>query len=111
MGMRIPGSHYLAGTHRGTFLDADDGAVGDLVALALAAEVIDHAELAGARHRHQVPLLVLHRLHVMETDDALVAHLDAGGRRGPGRRATDVEGTHGELRAGLADRLRGDDAH
>ena len=87
------------------------GAVGDLVALALAAEVIDHADLARARHRHQVPLLVLHGLDVMEADHALVAHLDAAGRRRARGRAADVEGAHGELRARLADRLRGDDAH
>src|SRR5215472_15220146 len=48
---------------------------------------------------------------VMEADQALVAHLDAGSGRGPRCRTTDVEGAHGELRARLADRLRGDDAH
>src|ERR1700745_1530342 len=109
--MRIPGRDYLARIHRRILLGADHGAVGDLVALALAAEVIDHAELARARYCHQVPLLVLHRLHVMEADQSLVAHLAARGGRGPRCRTADVEGAHGELRARLADRLRGDDAY
>src|SRR5262249_54059798 len=52
-----------------------------------------------------------HGLHVMEADHSLVAHLDAGRRCGPGGRATDVEGAHGELRTRFADRLRGDDTH
>src|SRR5437016_356722 len=47
--------------------------------LTSAAGVIDHADLARARHRHQVPLLVLHRLDVMEAHHALVAYLDAAG--------------------------------
>src|SRR2546429_6611768 len=79
VGVRIPGRDHLAGGHGRAFLDADHGAVGDLVAFALAAEVIDHADLARARHRHQVPLLVLHRLDVMEAHHALVAYLDAAG--------------------------------
>ena len=111
VGMRIPGCDHLACGHRSPFLCGDEGPVGDLVALALAAEVIDHAELARARHRDQVPLLVLHGLDVVEADHATVAHLDGARRRGARGRATDVEGTHGELRARLADRLRGDDAH
>src|SRR4029077_17250247 len=53
---------------------------------------------------------MLYRLEVMEAGDALVAHLDAARGRGPRCGTADVEGTHGELRARLADQLRGDDA-
>ena len=45
---------------------------------------------------------VLHRTLVARLDLRLLEDLR--------RRATDVERTHGQLRAGLADRLRGDDA-
>ena len=41
------------------------------------------------------------RALVVRFDERLVENL---------RRAADVEGAHGELRSGLADRLRGDDA-
>src|SRR5712671_1051319 len=46
----------------------------------------------------------------MEVDGAGVPGLDGRGLRAPGGGAADVEGAHGELRAGLADGLRGDDA-
>ena len=39
------------------------------------------------------------------------ARLDFGLLLNTGSRAADVERAHGELRAGLADGLRGDDAH
>jgi hypothetical protein len=51
----------------------------DLVALALAAEIVDHADFARARHRHQVALLVLDGLDAVEAQRALVADLDAAG--------------------------------
>jgi len=44
--MRIPGRDDLTGRDRVAFLEADHGAVRYLVPLALAAEVIDHADLA-----------------------------------------------------------------
>ena len=111
VGVRIPGRRDLAARHRVAFLDADHRAVRNLVALALATELVHHADLARAGHGHQVPLLVLDGLDVMEADRALVAHFDARGRRRSRRRATDVERAHRELRARLADRLRGDDTH
>ena len=111
MGVRIPGRADLAARHHVAFLDGDHRAVGNLVALALATELVHHADLARARDGNQVPLLVLHGLDVMEADRALVAHFDARGRRCSRGRATDVERAHRELRARLADRLRGDDTH
>src|SRR6202020_344481 len=89
----------------------DGGAVRNLVALALAAELIDHAQFTGARHRDQMPLLMAHGLDVVQANRALALDLDAVGRRRSRSRAADVEGTHGELRARLADGLRRNDAH
>src|SRR5262249_7692536 len=109
--MRIPGRADLARLDRVAFLHVDDRAVRDLVTLALATEVIDHADFARTRHRHEVPFLVLHRLNVVEADDALVANLDAAGGSGSRRRTTDVERTHCQLSARFTDGLRGDNAH
>src|SRR5262249_31566869 len=109
--MRIPGRADLARLDHVAFLDVDDRTIGNLVPLALATEVIDHADLTRTRHRHQVPLLVLHRLNMVEADQALVANLDAAGRSGSGRGTTDVEGTHRKLRTRLTDRLRGNNAN
>src|SRR6185437_4180732 len=46
----------------------------------------------------------------MKPQRALVPDLDAAGGCGSRCRATDVEGAHRQLRARLADRLRGDHA-
>jgi hypothetical protein len=46
----------------------------------------------------------------VEADRAVCFDFDAAGRCRSRRRTTDVEGAHRELRARLADRLRGDDA-
>ena len=92
------------------FDDADVRTERDLVALTLAAELVHHADLARPRHRDQVTLLMGDGLDVVEAQRALVADLEARGRRRTRRRATDVEGTHRELSAGLADRLRRHDA-
>ena len=63
-----------------------------------------------AVHGDQLALFVLARLHA----DVLRKPVGLGVLRrllGDSRRRTaDVEGTHGELRAGFADGLRGDDA-
>src|SRR5688572_22404059 len=110
MGVRIPGGHDLSAGDLVAFLRIDQRAVRDLVALTLAAVLVDHADLTRARDGHQVALLVLHGLHVVEAQRALVAHFDGRSRSGSRCGTTDVEGAHGELRAGLADRLRGHDA-
>ena len=57
--------------------------------------------------------MTLGRLHQAEAavfDDAGVTDLDLGVLGARGSDTTDVEGAHRELRAGLADRLGGDDA-
>ncbi len=79
--------------------------------LALATRVVHHDELAVAVHHHHRAVALAHELRVAEMHHAFGARLerallDLAARR----RTTDVEGAHGELRAGLADRLRRDDA-
>ena len=110
MGMRIPVRDRLARRDDIGIVHRDGGAVRNLVALTLAAELIHHAQFTGARHRDQMPFLVAHRLDVVQANRALALDLNAVGRCRSRSRAADVEGAHGELRARLADRLRRDDA-
>ena len=58
----------------------------------------------------QLPSSALHDAQVVEADGAVVLRLDDRLLERPAGDAADVEGAHGELRAGLADGLRGDDA-
>src|SRR5271170_1142322 len=58
-----------------------------------------------------MPLLMAHGLDVVQANGALALDLDTVGRRRSRSRAADVEGTHGELSARLADGLRRNDAH
>src|SRR5438034_260102 len=99
--MRVPGGHDLASRYCITFLRRDHGTVRYLVALALAAELVHHADLARARHRDQVPLLVLYGLDVVKPEHTFVADLDAARSSGSGRRTTDMECAHRELRTRL----------
>ena len=92
-------------------LDLQLGAVDDGVALALAALLVLDDEGAGAVHDHQVALLVLDGVDVVELHDAGVLGLQRRLLGAVARGAADVERAHRELGARLADRLRGDDAH
>ena len=60
--------------------------------------------------RRPSPLVALDHREVVEAHDALVLGVEHRLFRHPRRRAADVERAHRQLRAGLADRLRGDDA-
>src|SRR6185312_3282942 len=91
------------------FLDEDLGAVGQRITLALAARVVGEDELAVAVHRHEVALLG-HDLQVLELHVTFVARLERRLLGADLADAADVERTHRQLRARLADRLRGDDA-
>src|SRR5690606_3557324 len=96
--------------HRLAVVDAQIRAVRHLVALALAAELVDDRELARAGRRDQMSLLLVpDGLQVLEPDRARALDLDAVDGSRPRRRAADVERPHRELRARLADRLRRDD--
>src|SRR5690606_29815693 len=108
---RIPGGELRAGLDRLAVGDQQRGAVGHLVALALAAVVVDDDDLARARDDDLLALGVGHVAHRRrEADDAVGLGLDRAGHRRPRRRTADVEGAHRQLRARLADRLRGDHA-
>src|SRR5690606_17387013 len=110
VGVRVPGGHDLAGLDRIAVLHRDHGAVRDLVTLTLATELVDHAELAGARGRDPVALLVVHGLEGVQTRGALALGFHRVRSSSSRRRTTDVERTHRQLRAGFTDGLRGDDA-
>src|SRR5690606_37281038 len=108
---RIPLGGDLTGADARSVLDLEHRAVHEPVMLALAARVVHHHELAVAVHHHDGAVALAHGLRVAQTYGAFGAGLerallDLAARR----RATDVEGPHRELRAGLADRLRRDDA-
>ena len=103
--------HELARLNAFAVLDTERRAVRHLVSLALAAELVDDGELARARGRDAVALLLVrHGLDVDETDRAGALDLDAVDGSRARCRAADVERAHRELRARLADRLRRDDA-
>jgi hypothetical protein len=71
---------------------------------------IEHRQLARTRHRHQVAGGMLDGLEVVELHRTGGLDRDAVDRGRTRSRTTDVEGAHGQLGAGLADRLRGDHA-
>ena len=79
--------------------------------LALAAGVVDDHELAVAVHDRDGAVTTGREVRAADADEAFGARFDRGlldlAAR---RRSTDVERTHRELRARLADRLAGDDS-
>src|SRR5262245_453367 len=92
-------------------LHLDLGAVDDRRALALAAAIVGHADLAVTVRRHQVAVAVHDGPEVVVFHDPGALGLVLRGLDDAARGAADVEGPHRELGARLADRLRGDDAH
>ncbi len=111
VGMGIPARHHLAAPRHIAVSDLERRAVRDLIALLLQAHLVGHRQLAGPGHGHQVAAEVSHGLDIVEMDGAGGFDLDIVGGHGPGCRATDMEGAHGQLGSGLADGLGGDDAH
>ena len=110
---KVYGSHSTMtwpSCNRIAFVDLHLGAVHDRVALALAALFVDHGDRTLAVHDHQIARLRLHRLQVDEADRAGVLGIQPRLLGNSRCRTADVEGTHGELRSRLADRLRRDHA-
>src|SRR5919204_191921 len=107
---RVPLGELGADVDLLAFLHVQLGAVDHVVALALATVLVGDHYLAVAVHDDGRAVLALDRLQRVEVDHAGVPVLDGARFRAPRRRAADVEGAHGELGAGLADRLRGDHA-
>src|SRR2546426_1133357 len=91
-------------------LDLQLGAVHDRVALALPPALVGHADLAVTVGGHEVAVAVHDGAEVVELHHARALRLVLGRLDDAAGRAADVERPHRELRAGLADGLRGDDA-
>ncbi len=90
--------------------DGNDRADDDVVALQFAALLVVHGDRAVLVEHDPVAIERLHGAQIVETDRAVVLRLDDRLLEGLARRAADVERPHRQLRAGFADRLRGDDA-
>ena len=89
--------------------DLEPRAVLDAVHGTLGAVRIEHGDDEVAAHRDQIAVRIAGDVQVLDLDGALEVRLDER-LLGDLRRAADMERAHGELRARLADRLRGDDA-
>src|SRR5207249_13686 len=107
---RIPLDQHGARLDPLVGLHLDLRAVDDRIALALAAAVVGHADLAVAVRRDQIAVAVHDGSQVVVLDEAGALGLVLGGFDHAARGAADVEGPHRELCPGLADGLRGDDA-
>ena len=109
-GVGVPLGNARAALHLVALVGIHARAVEQLVNRALRAVIVDENQRGVAAHDHQAALPVLREVPIADDDlavrigfdEAVVQHL---------RGAADVEGTHGELGARLADRLRRDDAH
>ena len=105
----IPFGDALAALDLVALVDLEARAILHAVHRALGAALVDDDDRDVARHRHQIAVRVARDVAVADPHHALEVRLDER-LVGELRRAADVEGAHGELRARLADRLRGDDA-
>ena len=108
--VRIPLGQLLALLHHAALVDQQLGAVGNAMARALAAVLVDQNDLAVAPHDDRDALAVDDDVAVLDRDLGVIDRLDRGLLRTALHGAADVEGAHGQLRARLADRLGGDDA-
>src|SRR5215471_8590698 len=109
-GIGIPLRDALAALDLVIVLDQQARAVLDAMHRALGPVGIEHGDDHIAGHGDRLPVGVLHHVLVLDLDRAVEVRLDDRLLRDL-RRAADMERAHGELRARLADRLRGDDAH
>src|SRR5215211_3137391 len=109
-GVGIPLGDALATLDLVAIVDAHARAVLDAVHGPLGAALVDHLDGHVANHGDQFAVAVAHDVLVVDLDHAVEVRLDER-LLGDLRRAADVERTHRELRARLADRLGGDDAH
>src|SRR5258706_8110426 len=100
--MRVPRCERLPRLDGFSVGDEKRGAVGDLVALALAAVVVGDEHFAGPGNHHLLALGVGDVAYLRrETHGAVRLRLDLVRDRGARSRSADVEGAHGELRARL----------
>ena len=108
--MRVPFGEFPAPLHFVPVGDEQARPVAHAVPAALAALLVGQHDLAIAARRHDRPVGRGHRAVVLDPRRPVDLALDAGLPGALRDRAADVEGPHGELGAGLADRLGGDDA-
>src|SRR5262249_14873512 len=107
-GVGIPFGNALAALDHVAVVDVHARAVLDAMGCALGTLGVDDRNHHVADHRDQMTFAVLGDSLVLDDDLALEVRLDER-LLVDLRRAADVEGAHGQLRARLADRLRGDD--
>ena len=110
-GVRVPLAEHGAGHDFLVLVDHQVGAGGDFVLLQLAALGVEDEDFAVAGEHDLLAGVVADDLHAGELDHALLLGLDLALFDVAGGRAADVERTHRQLRARLADALGGDDAH
>ena len=111
VGEGVPLRQHPAGLHLLPLLHLDVAPVGERVAFPFDALFADQDQFRLAAQIHELALAVDYHLGIVEPDPApapgnswkLLLRRSGGG-------AADVEGAHGELGAGLADGLGGDDA-
>src|SRR5215471_10343118 len=108
-GKRIPLSENLAVSDVFAVLNAESGAVHDMVALLFAVLFVDDGDEARAVHGDKCAAASLDVFEIHELYDAVVARFERGALGDARGGSADVERAHGELSAGLADGLRSDD--
>ena len=108
--VRIPLGQNLARADLLPLLHAQDRTRRHRVPLDLPLLLVEQNDLTVPVHGEDLPVFVLGRAHVGHADDPPAAREDSRLVRGLNRDAADVERAHRELRARLADGLRGDDA-
>src|SRR5262249_52123347 len=107
--VRVPLAEHLAAADLLAVLDHDDGPVGHVELLQLAPLGVEELDLTVARQRDGLTLVIGHDVQPDELDLAFALALHVLLLHGAGGAAPVVDRPHGELGAGLADRLRGDD--
>ena len=107
---RIPFGKELAVADGLPIRNVQARAVGERVALHFAALLVDDGDLPALAEHLSHTFAVPDFLHAGEDHAAVMLRLEVRTFDFLGRRTADVEGTHGELRAGFADGLCRDDA-
>src|SRR5690606_29486957 len=91
VGMRVPLGHDGARLDLVAFLNGNHGTVRQLVALALATEVVRHGQFTRTGPRAPRAVAAHHVLHVDQADGAPILNLPPGRRGGPAGRTTAAE--------------------
>ena len=109
--VRVPLNEGFALLDLAAVLDGDDRANDDKMLFQLAPIVANNGNGAVLVEHNVVAVLQGDKTQVVVTHGAIVLGLDLRDLEYLGGRATNVEGTHGELSARLANGLRGNDTH